>query len=87
MSKKQKLREKFFRIPAPKDFRWEDLETMMEGFGFSFDSSGGGSHGHFVKIDDPDKTIDISKPHPDGILHFYQIKEVKTRLGEWGLLK
>lgn len=87
MSKKQKLRDRFLRIPAPKDFRWEELETMMDGFGFSFDASGGGSHGHFVKSDDKDKTIDISKPHPDGILLSYQIKEIKSKLGEWGLLK
>jgi hypothetical protein len=87
MSTKQKLRDQFFRVPPPKDFRWTDLVTMMIGYGFKLDSSGGGSHGHFVKIDDVDKVIDISKPHPDGLLLAYQIKGIKTKFGEWGLLK
>lgn len=87
MSKKQKLINLFFKIPPPKDFRWDDLKTMMESLGFSHDASGGGSHGHFVKNDDPDKVVDISRPHPNGILLAYQIKEVKSKLKDWNIVQ
>lgn len=85
MSKKQKLRDRFHKKPSPKDFRWGELETMMSGYGFSWDESGGGSHGHFVFDDDKNKVIDISKPHPNGILRQYQIDGIKEKLSEWGI--
>lgn len=85
MSKKQKLRDRFYKKPSPKDFRWEELVTMMSGYGFSFDKSGGGSHGHFVFDEDKDRVVNISKPHPNGILLQYQIDEIKEKLSEWGI--
>lgn len=87
MSKKTKLIEKFFRVPTPTDFRWDDLVILMKHFGFTFDSSGGGSHGHFVMDCDPDKVVDTFKPHPNGILNTYQIREIKAKLKEWGICK
>lgn len=85
MSKKQKLRDRFNKRPSPKDFRWEELLTMMRGYGFSWDQSGGGSHGHFVFNEDKDKVIDISKTHPNGILLQYQIDGIQSKLSEWGI--
>ncbi|MDX8379713.1 MAG: hypothetical protein R8K48_06675 [Gallionella sp.] len=86
MSKEQKRKEKLTKNPLPKDFRWADLKVVMNDFGFEFDSSGGGSHGHFVLITDKTKTISSYRPHPSGIMYAIQIKEIVIKLKEWGLL-
>ena len=86
MSKKQKSLEKFLRVPTPKDFSWDELVTLMKQLGFDLDESGGGSHKHFVLRADSDKVIDTYRPHPNGILYSWQIKEIVGRLRAWGLL-
>lgn len=85
MSKKQKLRDRFYTRPSPRDFRWNELLTMMRGYGFSWDKSGGGSHGHFVLDADENKVIDISRPHPNGLLLQYQIDNIQCKLREWSI--
>ena len=86
MSKKQKLSNRFLQVPPIKDFRWEELISVMDHFGFDLDTSGGGSHGHFVMRNDADKVIDIYRPHPHGIMYGTQLKEITTKLREWGVL-
>lgn len=86
MSRKQKLQDRFCQVPPPTDFRWEELCKLLGGFGFDFDASSGGSHGHFVCRNNQDLVIDISKPHPKGILLRYQILNVREKLREWGML-
>ena len=85
MSKRQKRLERFLAIP--KDFRWDELVTVMEDLGFDLDRSGGGSHGHFVLRTDPDKVIATYRPHPNGIMYSVQIKETVKKLKELGVLK
>ena len=75
-----------WQSPPPKDFRWEHLLKVMDHFGFDFDSSGGGSHGHFVFRSDPEKLIDCYRPHPDGIMYGKQLKEIIQQLKTWGIL-
>lgn len=86
MSTKKKLQERLQRIPPPKDFRWDDLVTVMDNLGFDLDQSGGGSHGHFVFREDADRVIDIYRPHPDGIMYGKQLREVVDKLKNWGIL-
>lgn len=59
----------------------------MNDLEFEFDSSAGGSHGHFVLRSDKDKTISTYRPHPSGIMYVAQIKEIVKKLKEWGVLK
>lgn len=86
MSKKKKLGDRFLQVPPVKDFRWEELILVMDHFGFDLDTSGGGSHGHFVMRSDKDKVIDIYRPHPSGIMYGKQLKEIANKLREWGIL-
>lgn len=87
MSKAQKRINKFISKPPPKDFRWEEFVVLMDDLGFDFEFSGGGSsHGHFTLREDPEKTISSYRPHPSGTLFVAQIKEVVSRLKEWGVL-
>lgn len=86
MSKKQKLLRKFLANPPPKDFHWNDLETLLGQFGFKLDQSGGGSHVSFLNDSDLGKVIFTYRPHPDGILRTYQIREIRELLNEWGMI-
>ena len=86
MSKNQKRQEKLTKTPPPNDFRWDELTVVMSDLGFDFDSSGGGSHGHFVLRVDKDKTISTYRPHPSGVMYAVQIKEIVKKLKEWGVL-
>lgn len=89
MSKREKLRSRLFTKPYPKDFRFDDLVTLMHGFGFLLcEQSGGSSHKYFVHVlsDGTERIIDTSRPHPSGILKEYQIKELDKFLREWGYL-
>lgn len=87
MSQKSKLLTKLQRNPPPKDFRWEELILVMDILGFDLDTSGGGSHGHFVYKEDQDKVIDIYRPHPSGILYSKQLKSIVCQLKSWGMLQ
>lgn len=87
MSKKQKLLERFTRHPSPKDFRWEELVTLMDRLGFDLvENEGGSSHKHFVSRKDNSMVINAARPHPSGILKHYQIQQIKDKLNEWNLL-
>jgi hypothetical protein len=86
MSKSQKRKDRLTKSPPPKDLRWEELVAIMDDLGFEFDSSGGGSHGHFVLRSDKDKTISSYRPHPSGIMYVAQIKEIVGKLREWEIL-
>lgn len=86
MSTKRKLLEKLRRTPPPKDFRWDDLVTVMDHLDFDLDQSGGGSHGHFVYRKDANKVIDTYRPHPNGIMYSKQLREIVEKLESWGIL-
>lgn len=86
MSKDQKRKNRLTKLPPPKDFRWEELVAVMNDLGFEFDSSKGGSHGHFVLHSDKNKTISTYRPHPSGIMYGIQLKEIVNKLTEWGML-
>ena len=77
MSKKEKLRQRLYKIPPPKDFAWDDLVTVMRQAGFS-ESCDGGSHYMFEHTSG--HRFSMSKTHPAGILKKYQIDDAKTAL-------
>lgn len=89
MSTQGKLLAKFCKTPPPKDFRFDELVTLLQGLGFIMhEKTSGSSHKYFVYTLDSgaEHRIDSSRPHPGGILKAYQIKEIRTRLTLWGLL-
>lgn len=72
MGKSDKLLAKLRRKPPPTDYRWEDLVTLMESFGFTASCSGG-SHHRFLHTSG--FLFRASKTHPSGLLLGYQIKD------------
>lgn len=86
MSKKAKLIERF--LSKPKDFRWDELVTLMSRFGFVLhESCGGSSHKKFVSRRNEAQMIFTPRPHPTGMLKGYQLDEIQKKLKEWEILK
>lgn len=81
LSKKQKLLEKLLRKPAPTDFTWEELVTLMRHHQFDVHSpAGGGSHYTFQH--ESGFCFMASKTHPSGLLKVYQVRDAKEALAK-----
>lgn len=83
MSKKQKRIAKLCSIPAPKDFTWADLVTLMRAVGFK-EYCEDGSHYKFEHTSG--FTFGMSKTHPSGILKRYQVEDAKEALRFIGII-
>lgn len=83
MSKWEKLIERLKR--NPKDFAFEELQIVLEGFGFQMSNQGrtSGSRVRFLK---GNLGIVLHKPHPRKELLAYQVKQVVELLEKEGLL-
>lgn len=84
MSQKDKLVQRFCTIP--KDFTWQELEKLLQGFGFKVTQKGktSGSRIRFRHAEYP--SIDLHKPHPGNIVKEYIIKYLKKYFEDEGLL-
>ncbi|MBQ7076709.1 MAG: type II toxin-antitoxin system HicA family toxin [Lachnospiraceae bacterium] len=85
MSQKDKLEQRFKSIP--KDFTFEELETLLNEYGYYLSNKGktSGSRICFT-CDKSDTKIMLHKPHNRKVLLEYQIKQVKNQLEQEGLL-
>ncbi len=85
MAKIEKLIAKLLSLP--KDFTWEELESILSYFGYKELKGGktGGSRRKFAN--EKKQVIALHKPHPKNILKLYQLKEVIEHLKEKGKLK
>lgn len=82
MGKHEKLLARL--ISRPKDFTFQEVTTLLVGFGYTLDQSGSGSrvkfeHGQYA-------SIYMHKPHPSPVLKPYQIDVVIDTLRQEGLL-
>ena len=85
MSKKDKLLAKL--LSKPKDFTFNELETLLEYLVFYLDNVGktSGSRVRFVN-DELRIVIKLHKPHHQKVLLPYQIKEVISKLEKGGII-
>jgi len=79
LSKKDKLLERL--LLRPKDFTFDELTTLLGGFGYYLIKAGktGGSRVAFSNGED---YIRLHKPHPRNILKPYQIDDIIASLKE-----
>ncbi|MEA5509454.1 type II toxin-antitoxin system HicA family toxin [Crocosphaera sp. UHCC 0190] len=84
MTRKEKLIKRL--LSKPKDFTWEELTTLLNGFEFEERKTGktGGSRRTFLNLSGV--VISLHKPHPRNILKRYQIEQVIEILQQEGLL-
>lgn len=84
MTRRDKLLARF--KGRPRDFSWDELTRLLEGFGYREAASGktGGSRRRFVHDTAP--AIVLHKPHPGTIVKLYVIDDVLRVLAEEGLI-
>ena len=82
MGKHDKLLAKF--KSRPKDFTFQEVATLLAGFGYVLNQSGSGSRIRFAHA--RCAPIFMHKPHPSPALKPYQIDQVLDVLHQEGLL-
>ncbi|HBA68401.1 MAG TPA: hexulose-6-phosphate isomerase [Lachnospiraceae bacterium] len=83
MSKKDKLIDRLLK--KPKDFTFDEMESLLSYFGYRLKRSGTGSGVKFIK-DGSNEVINFHKPHPSGTLKRYVMDQVIEKLRKDGLL-
>jgi hypothetical protein len=86
MGKREKLIERFMRLP--KDFTFEEVETLMSYFGYQKHNKGAtsGSRIRFFN-QETNSFIDLHRPHPGSIMKGWMMKTLYLHLKENGLIK
>ncbi len=84
MSRHDKLIKRFLTRPA--DFTWDELATLLAGFGYVLVTAGktGGSRVRFIH--EALDTIILHRPHPTPVLKRYQLKQLEEILKKGDLI-
>ena len=83
MSKKDKLIDRLLK--KPKDFTFDEMESLLLYFGNELRQGGTGSGVKFIK-GGSNEVINFHKPHPSGILKRYVLDQVIEKLRKDGLI-
>jgi hypothetical protein len=85
MAKFEKLIKRL--LSNPKDFTFEELETLLAGFGFKPSKTGStsGSAIRFINHE-TGQVIRLHKPHPSPVLRQYLVKIIICELKRGGYL-
>ncbi len=78
MSKKEKLILRFLSMPA--DFHSDEIVRLLGYFGFNEVKKGKTSGSRVKFVNEAGISIYLHKPHPNGIMKRYQLKQVKEIL-------
>lgn len=84
MGQKEKLVERL--KSRPKDFTFEEAETLLRYFGYYRSDKGRTSGSRVMFVNDEHPPILLHKPHPRKELLSYQIKQLIEILEQEGLL-
>lgn len=83
MGKKDKLIKRLLK--KPKDFTFDEMESLLSYFDYELKQGGTGSGVKFIKVGSND-VINFHKPHPNGILKRYVLDQVIEKLRKDGLI-
>ena len=85
MGKAEKLLRRL--LSGPKDFSFDELETLLTGLGF-IASNAGGTSGSAVRFKNPQtgQILRLHKPHPSPYLKQYLVKYIISELKRGGYL-
>lgn len=79
MSKHEKLLKRF--LSNPKDFTYNELKTLLNGFGYSECAKGSASGSRVAFINGKTQHImRLHRPHPHNILKRYQMELIEEEL-------
>jgi predicted RNA binding protein YcfA (HicA-like mRNA interferase family) len=81
MGTKEKLLFRLFS--RPHDFKWEDLVTLLCGYGFKMLKNKGSRHKFFHP--DNKRKLSFHKPHPENTVKRYVIDQTIAVLKDMGI--
>lgn len=84
MSKREKLIQRF--LSMPRDFTWQELVSMLAGFGYELSHSGSTSGSRVKFLHGTLPPVILHKPHPTPVLKRYQMEQIAETLKNEGLL-
>ena len=84
MGSKEKLRERFLKMPS--DFTFDEMQRLLEGYGYERSNKGKTSGSRLIFRNGDKRPIMLHKPHPGNIVKGYAMKQVYNDLKEAGLL-
>ena len=85
MGTKDKLRERFFKMPS--DFTFDEMQRLLEGYGYERSYKGKTSGSRLIFKNGDKRPIMLHKPHPGNIVKGYAMKQVYEELKEAGYIK
>ena len=85
MGTKDKLRERFLKMPS--DFTFDEMQRLLEGYGYERRDKGRTSGSRVIFKDGERRPIMLHKPHPGNIVKGYAMKQVYEDLKEAGFIK
>ena len=85
MSTKEKLRERFLKMPS--DFTFDEMQQLLAGFGYEKRNKGRTSCSRVIFKNGDKRPIMLHKPHPGNIVKGYAMQQVYNELKEAGLIK
>ena len=85
MGTREKLRERFLKLPS--DFTFEEMQRLLEGFGYERSNKGRTSGSRLIFKNADKRPIMLHKPHPGNIVKEYAMKQVLEELREAGYIK
>ena len=85
MGTKDKLRERFLKMPS--DFTFDEMQRLLEGYGYKRRDKGRTSGLRVIFKNGERRPIMLHKPHPGNIVKGYAMKQVYEDLKEVGFIK
>ena len=85
MGTKEKLRERFLKLPS--DFTFDEMQRLLEGYGYQKSDKGRTSGSRVIFKNGDKRPIMLHKPHPGNIVKDYAMKQVDADLKEAGFIK
>lgn len=85
MGTKEKLRERFLKMPS--DFTFEEMQRLLEGYGYEKINKGRTSGSRIIFKNGDKRPIMLHKPHPGNLVKGHAMKQVLDELREAGLIK
>lgn len=79
MSQKEKLIARFLSMPS--DFHYDEMVKLLGYFDYKEIKKGKTSGSRVKFINKDGVPLMMHKPHPTGILKYYQLKQIKEVLG------
>lgn len=86
MSRHLKLIKRF--LAKPRDFTYDELVTLLQGFGYKEMKVGKTSGSRAAFFNEKRKNIiRLHRPHPSNVLKRYQLNDVESELERKGFLR